>query len=140
MSTWNLVFTTSMKARRVWKEISGKGMPRYNSTSFEERQHVTAFLESNETFAEASRKKLSQAVEQSSLPIRVEQAAMIELEKLVKATYTLEGDGALVLIAFEQLEELREVQNFPILVRVVQELFPLNVAELQRWYRYGVTE
>ena len=154
MSTWNLVFTTSMKARRVWKEISGRGMPRYNPTRwwslwecmkvvFEEWQHVTAFLESNEAFAEASRRKLSESVEQSSLQIRVEQAAVMELEKFVKATYTLEGDGTLVLVAFEKLEELREfirVQNFATLTRVIQELFPLNVAEQQRWYHYAVTE
>ena len=152
MSTWNLVFTTSMKARRVWKEISGRGMPLHNSTRwwslwecmkvvFEEWQYVTAFLESNEDFAEASRMKLSQLVEQSYLQIRVEQGAMMELEKSVKATYTLEGDGTLVFIAFEKLEELREfihVQNFAALTRVVQELFPLNVAKQQSWYQYAV--
>ena len=32
MSTWNAIFTTSMKARRVWNQISSRGMPRYNST------------------------------------------------------------------------------------------------------------
>ena len=32
---------------------------------------------------------------------------MMEMEKFVKATYTLEGDGALVFVAFRQLEELR---------------------------------
>ena len=78
MSTWNLVFTTSMKARRVWKEISGRGMPLHNSTRwwslwecmkvvFEEWQYVTAFFESNGDFAEVSRMKRSQSVEQSYL-------------------------------------------------------------------------
>ena len=49
---------------------------------------------------------------------------MMELEKFVKATYTFEGDGTLVFIAFEKLKELREfthVQNFSTLTRVVRE-------------------
>lgn len=143
-----------MKARRVWSQISGRGMPRYNSTRwwslweclkvvFEEWNHVSAFLQSNEDFAEVSRRKHSDLIQQSSLQIRVEQAAMMEMEKFVKATYTLEGDGALVFVAFRQLEELRQfihVQNFPTLTRVVQQLFPVNVVEQQRWYLYGLRE
>ena len=156
MSTWNAIFTTSMKARRVLNQISSTGVPRYNSTQwwslweclkvvFEERHHVNAFLESNEDFAEVSRRRLSDSIQQSSLQIRVEQAALMEMEmeKFVKATYTLEGDGALVFIAFQQLEELRQfihVQNFATLTRVVQKLFPLNVVEQQRWYLYGLRE
>lgn len=154
MSTWNIIFTTSMKARRVWSQISGRGMPRYNSTRwwslwecltvvFEEWNHVNAFLESNEHFADVTRRKLSDLIQQSSLQIRVEQAAMMEMEKFVKATYTLEGDGALVFVAFRQLEELRQfihVQNFPTLTRVVQQLFPVNVVEQQRWYLYVLRE
>lgn len=148
MSTWNVIFTTRMKARRVWSQISGRGMPRYNSTRWwkewsEEWNHVNAFLQSNEDFAEVSRRKHSDLIQQSSLQIRVEQAAMMEMEKFVKATYTLEGDGALVFVAFRQLEELRQfihVQNFPTLTRVVQQLFPVNAVEQQRWYLYGLRE
>ena len=90
MSTWNVIFKTSIKARRVWSQISGRGMPRYNSTRwwslweclkvvFEEWNHVYAFLQSNEAFAEVSRRKLSDLIQQSSLQIRVEQAAMMEM-------------------------------------------------------------
>ena len=66
---------------------------------------------------------------------------MMEMEKFVKATYTLEGDGALVFTAFQQLEELIQfihVQIFATLTQVVQQLFPLNVLEQQRWYLYGL--
>ena len=68
---------------------------------------------------------------------------MMQVEKFLKATYTLEGDGALVFIAFQQLEDLRRfiyVQNFATLTCVVQQLFPLNVVERQRWYFYGLRE
>ena len=57
-------------------------------------------LEYFRDFAEVSRRKLSDLIQQSSLQIRVEQAAVMEMEKFVKATYTLEGDGALVFAAF----------------------------------------
>lgn len=62
---------------------------------------------------------------------------MMEMEKFVKANYTLEGDGALVFIAFMQLKKVRQfihVHNFASLTHVVQQLFPLNVVKQQRWY------
>ena len=68
---------------------------------------------------------------------------MMEMEKFVKATYTLKGDGALLFVAFRQLEELRQfihVQNFPNLTSIVQQLFPINVVEQQRWCLYGLRE
>ena len=152
MCTWNANSTTSMKARRVWSQMSARGMPRRNSTRwwslweclkvvFEEKHHVNSFLESNDDFAEVSRKKVLDSIQQSSLQIRVEQAAMMGMEKFVKVTYTLEGDGALLFIAFQRLEELRQfidAQNFGTLL--VQRLSPLNVVEQQRWYLYGLRE
>ena len=67
----------------------------------------------------------------------------MELEKFVKATYTLEGGGLLIFIAFQKLEELRALihaHNFPVILGVVQELFPLNIGDQQRWYQYGLRE
>lgn len=65
----------------------------------------------------------------------------MEIEKFVKATYTLEGDETLVFIDFQQLEELKQfihVQNFATLTRVVQQFSPFNFVEQQRWYFYMV--
>ena len=73
----------------------------------------------------------------------VELAALVELEQFVKTTYTLEGDGTLIFIAYEKLLMLRafiQVQNFPTLTVTVQELFPANAIEQQRWYQYGLRE
>ena len=117
MTMWNLIFTTSMKGRRVWKEVTGKAMPQYNATRwwshwecakgvFEEWRHITTFLESNEEFADTSRQQLSQILMQNAVQLRVELASLMELEKFVKATYTLEGDGYLIFIAFQKPEEL----------------------------------
>ncbi|KAK3734379.1 hypothetical protein QZH41_007564 [Actinostola sp. cb2023] len=154
MSSWNIIFTTSMKGRRVWKNLTGKIMPCYNSIRwwslwecakvvFEEWAHIPAFLSHDEEFAKASRQKLSEALRQNPVKLRVEFAALVELERFVQATYTLEGDGALVLIAFEKLEELGafiHVQNFPTITNTLQEMFPLNVADQRRWYQYAVGE
>ena len=154
MTTWKLIFTTSMKGRRVWKEVSGKVMLRYNATRwwsywecskvvFEEWRHITAILDSNEEFADTSRQRLSQILMQDAVQLRVELASLMELEMFVKATYTLEGDGHLIFIAFQKLEELRSlihVHNFPVILGVVQELFPLNIGDQQRWYQYGLRE
>ena len=53
----------------------------------------------------------------------------MELEKFVQTTYTLEGDGTLVCIVFEKLEELStfiNVQNFPTLVQAIHNVFPMS--------------
>ena len=53
----------------------------------------------------------------------------MELEKFVQTTYTLEGDGTLVFIVFEKLEELSafiHVQNFPPLVQAIHNVFPMS--------------
>ena len=130
-------------------------MPRYSATRwwsywecakvvFEEWRHVTTFLENNEEFSDTSRQRLSQILMQNAVQLRVELASLMEPEKFVKAIYTLEGDGHLILIiAFQKLEELRALiraHNFPVILGVVQELFPLNIGDQQRWYQYGLTE
>jgi len=63
----------------------------------------------------------------------------MQLEKFVKATYTLEGDGHLIFISFQKLRSSEILFTFTIL-GVVQELFPLNIGDQQRWYQYGLRE
>lgn len=57
---------------------------------------------------------------------------MMEMEKFVKANYTLEGDGALVFIAFMQLKKVRQfihVHNFASLNTRGSTVIPLNVVK-----------
>ena len=101
------------------------------------------FLESNEEFADTSRQRLSQILMQNAVQLRVKLASLMDLGKLVKVTYTLEGDSYLIFIAFQKLEELRaliQAHNFPVILGVVQELFPLNISGQQRCYQYGLRE
>lgn len=104
-------------------------MPRYNATRlwsywecakvvFEEWRHITTFLESNEEFADTSRQRLSQILMQNAVQLRVEPTSLMELERFFKATYTLEGDGHLIFIAFQKLEDPRsysrsQFPNYP---------------------------
>lgn len=129
-------------------------MPWYNATRwwsywesakvvFEEWRHITTFLGSNEEFADTSRQRLSQILMQNAVQLKVEVGSLMELEKFVKATYTLEGGGYLIFIAFQKLEELLALihaHNFPVILGVVQELFPLNIGDQRRWYQYGLRE
>lgn len=61
--------------------------------SLEEWIRVPSFLRSDDVFAEAFR--LTQ----------VEMAVLMELERVFKATYILEGDGNFVLVAYESLNK-----------------------------------
>ena len=152
MSLWNAMFTTSMKARRAFKNITGRGMPRYNATRwwrlweclkvvFEEWKHVPVFLGSEEEFANASRQKLTDIMQQYPTELRLEMAVLMELERFVKVTYTLEGDGDLIFIAYQKLEQLKafiQVENYATLTAAEQELFPLSPALQYKWYNYGL--
>ena len=129
-------------------------MPRYNSTRWwsywecamvvlQEWQHIRTFLTSNEDFAKTSRQRLLQIFEVNTNKLKIELASVMEMEEFVKSTYTLEGDGTLIFIAYEKLQMLQafiRVCNFPTLTGMVQQLFRLNVAEQQRWYNYGFRE
>lgn len=154
MATWNLIFSTSIRARNIWRGISGQSMPWYNSTRgwsywecamvvLQEWQHIRTFLTSNEDFAKTSRQRALQIFDVNTCKLKIELESVMEMEEFVKSTYTLEGDGTLILIAYEKLQMLQafiRVRNFPTLTGVVQQLFPLNVAEQQRWYNYGFRE
>ena len=80
---------------------------------------------------------------QNAVQLKVELGSLMELEKFVKATYTLERGGLLIFIAFQKLEELRALShahNFSVILGMFQELFPLNIGDQQRWYQYGLRE
>ena len=153
MSSWNVIFTTSVKARCVWKNRTTRVMPPYNSIRwwslwvcakvvFEEWALIPAFLAHDEDFAKASRQKLSDALLRNPVQLR-EFTAFMELENFVQATYTLEGDGTLVFIVFEKLEELSafiHVQNFPTFAQAIHNVFPVNAAGQRGWYQCALGE
>ena len=87
----------------------------------QEWQHIRTFLTSNEDFAKTSRQRLLQIFDVNTNKLKIELASVMEMEEFVKSTYTLEGDGTLILIAYEKLQMLQafiRVRNFPTLTGV----------------------
>ena len=70
-------------------------------------------------------------MQQYPTELRLEMTVLMELDRFVKATYTLEGDGDLVFITYQKLEQLKafiQVENYATLTAAMQELFPLSPA------------
>ena len=62
-------------------------------------------------------------------------------EGLVRATYNLEGDGALAFCAYEIVNTILasiRVSHFPNLEAVAKELCPGNPVGQQQWTTYGL--
>ena len=73
----------------------------------QEWQHIRTFLTSNEDFAKTSTQRLLQIFDVDTNKLKIELASVMEMEEFVKSTYTLEGDGTLILIAYEKLQMLQ---------------------------------
>ena len=104
---------------------------------FEEWRHAPVFLGSDEEFANASRRTLTDIMKQYPTELRLEMSVLMELERFVKATYTLEGNGDLFFVAYQKLEQLKafiQVENYATMTAEVQELFPLSPALQYQWY------
>ena len=75
--------------------------------------------------------------------LQVELAITIDVgEYFVKATYNLEGDGPLALVAYEQLQVLysaASTAHYPNTVAVARKLSNGNVTVYQQLYHYGVS-
>ena len=55
---------------------------------FQEWRHIPAFLANNEEFAKKTRQKLAQALAQDQIKLRVELAAVMELNKFAVNVHT----------------------------------------------------
>ena len=80
-------------------------------------------------------------MQQYPTELRLEMTVLMELDRFVKATYTLEGDGDLVFITYQKLEQLKafiQVENYATLTAAMQELFPLSPALQYQWYNCGL--
>ena len=99
---------------------------------------IEPFLRRNEDIGPALRPKLLEMVTnvQSLAHLKLELAAMIDVgEHFVKSTYTLEGDGPLVLICYGEIKKLRAViqtGHYPNVNAVAADLAPGNPAGQQQ--------
>ena len=153
-TTWVSLFSHSPKARLLWRARAGQAMRSYSQTRWWSQWDVywqlmnlfgvvLPFLEENPDLAPATRKKLLGILQDSpkNSKLQLELATVIDAgEPFVKATYTLEGDGALVFGCFDVLASLAvgiRTAHFPNLTAVSTRLSAGNPARSQQFEQYG---
>ena len=104
---------------------------------------VEPFLQDNPDFRTATRAKLLEILlnPQQLLILKVELAAVVDIGvHFVKATYSLEGDGVLVLKCYEEILKIRAViasDCYPNVQAVVRNTFPGNPTLQNQWTVYA---
>lgn len=119
MTSWISLFSHSPKERLIWRSQSGISILSYSTTrwwsKFELMKQVhdmfgdiSAFLRNEELPVISTKKLLAIIDDMPSLrKLKTELAMTIDaMEPFVKATYELEGDGPLVLYAYQRLSSL----------------------------------
>lgn len=139
MHSWISLFSHSTKAKVAWKTQTGKAMASYSTTRWWSKWEVMhqvmlyfgdiePFLSSSEEFAPTVRSKLLAFMSDPSKKalLQVELAAVIDWgEHFVKACYSLEGDGVLVLSCYEKINVILsaiEVNHTPTLSAVISQV------------------
>lgn len=134
-TTWVSLFSHSPKARLLWRARTSQAMLSYSQTRRWSRWEVykqlmnlfgdvLPFLEENTDLAPATHRKLLSILQnpQKNSKLQLELAAVIDAgESFVRATYKLEGDGAVVFDCFDVLASLTagiRTAHFPNLTAV----------------------
>ena len=117
---WVSLFSHSSKVKLLWKVKTGKAMALYSQTRWWSKWEVMAqafkyfgdiepFLTQNADFSPATQAKLlAFFYPNKNIILQIELAAIVDWgEPFVKATYRLEGDGALAFECFEVIDTIR---------------------------------
>ena len=146
---WLTLFSHSPKTKALWKEQTGKAMASFSKTRWWSRWEILhqlmvqfgdiePFLRRNEDIGPALRPKLLEIISnvQTLSQLKLELAAVIDVgEYFVKSTYTLEGDGPLVLVCYEEIKKLRAViqtAHYPNVDAIAANLAPGNPGAQQQ--------
>ena len=153
--SWLALFAHSLKARLQWKARTGRSMRTYSSTRWWSKWEVLdqllvmfgdvkAFLEDNKDVGLATRTKLLEILnnQTKNTYLQIELAAIIDAgTPLVKATYNLEGDGALALQCHDQictvLNAIR-IAHYPNVTAIAERIAAGNRGVFQQWMTYAV--
>ncbi|CAB3995445.1 RNA-directed DNA polymerase from transposon BS [Paramuricea clavata] len=137
---WVSLFAHSPHAKLLWKDRTGKSLTTYSPTRWWSQwecikqdlflfyPHVTAFLTANRDTgtAPATTRKLLDIIANSEAKLKIEIAATVNAgEPFVKKTYSLEGDGPLVLEAYDAIIELENcvrLMHMPNVTQISSEL------------------
>jgi len=151
---WVSLFSHSPHARLLWRTRTGHSMCSYNKTRWWSRWEaykqlltsfgdVTPFLEQETTLAPTTRQRLLSITQdtQKNQKLQLELAAVIDAgNPFVRATYKLEGDGALVFGCFDVLSSLAasmQTGHYPNLTAVSAQLSAGNLSLVQQFLQYG---
>ena len=119
--SWISLFSHSPRTRLEWKTETGRAMALYSETRWWSRWEVyhqvlvqfgdvVPFLEKHNEISPVTRAKLLDLLNDSKKKtcLQMELAAVVDAgEPFVKATYNLEGDGALVFKCYDQIQTLK---------------------------------
>ena len=151
---WISLFAHSPRVRLWWKQLTGKAMSLFCPTRWWSRWEVmnqvmvyfgdlVPFLQSNPELSPATRRKLLDMLNDPNVNahIRIKLAAIIDAgAPFVKATYKLEGDGALALYCFEILNTIVssiQVAHYPNVHAIATILSGGSHAGVQHWLDYA---
>ena len=141
----------------LWTSYTGKAMASYSKTRWWSKWEILhqnimmqfgdiePFLIANADIGPSLRPKLLDLLH--SIPglgqLKMELAAVIDIgEQFFKATYNLEGDGALMVNCYEEISKLRALIHsgyHPNIEAVAQSLAPGHVLAQQQWTAYAMS-
>ena len=138
VSLWISLFSHSHKAKALWKQQTGRAMATFSKTRWWSRWEVMhqlmvqfgdvePFLTNTDVGAATSSHLLNmlQNTQQCQM-LRVELAVLIDAGlHFVNATYRMEGDGPLILKAYEEIVTVRaalQSAHYPNVVAVAQQI------------------
>lgn len=153
MKGWISLFAHSPKARLAWKTQTGLSVPSYSPTrwwnQFEviEQVHnafgdVSQFLD-NPDLPVATTSKLLRIVndQPACRKLKLEMAITVDsMKPFVKATYLMEGDGPLAVVAYQHLSLLSNhiaTQHYPNVSALAQQLASGNQSHEQQAISYA---
>ena len=151
---WVSLFSHTPHARLLWRTRTGHSMRSYSQTRWWSRWEVyeqlltsfgdvTPFLNQESALAPTTRQRLLSITQdtQKNQKLQLELAAVIDAgDPFVRATYKLEGDGALVFDCFDVLSSLAssiQTGHFPNLTDISAKLSAGNHHLGQQFLQYG---
>ena len=152
-SMWIMLFAHSPKSKALWKEQTGRSIVTFSKTRWWSRWEVmhqlfwqfgalTPFLANHVDIGPASRPKLLEILQDpyKSALLQIELAAVVDLgEVIVKATYQLESDGALVFECYEVIRSIIatiHTAHYPNVQAIAHKVSSDNTTN-QQWINYA---
>ena len=148
---WVSLFSHSYNARLLWRTKTSQSIKSFSPTRWWSRWEVYdqllnlfgdvhPFLRDNRDLAPSTRSKLLNLLDDNQKNVKLQAAVIDAGAPFVRATYRLEGDGALVLSSYDEIFSLHEairMAHFPNLTALSTKLSSGNATLAQQYEQYG---